>query len=262
MNTNKTNTKKNTNNMEVNEMNIKDLLQKGTIDTIEEYEFFKNNADTIEGDYYNTSVEIYITDIRIYFNGGFAEIYEIEEGEDVKQDIRFYNDIDGQVYTYEEAYELTGSEILEKHEEEILEKLEYICKQIYQAGNDLTYTLYYDTRNDNFWIMDHTGNSYSGDKHDIALGSYDFQYDNASSDVELWVFFDYLKSTYNIDIVEIKKPDYDSEDEELEKAYEEYCERLEELKDKYWDEYIDYLIEGFAWEWTKAEFDNLAMRYK
>lgn len=261
MNTNTT-TKNTNKNMEVNTMNIKDLLLKGTIDTIEEYEFFKNNADAIEGDYYNTSVEIYITDIRILFNGGFAEIYEIEDGEDVTQNIRFYNDTNGQVDTYEKAYELTESEILEQYKDEILDELEDICRQIYQAGNDLTYTLYFDRRYDNFYIMEHTGNSYSGDKHDVALGSYSYQYSDASSDVGIDIFFDYLETEHGIKIKEVEEPRYDNEDEELEKAYEEYSERLNELKDKYWDEYIDSLIEAFAWEWAKIEFDNLEMRYK
>ena len=51
-------------------------------------------------------------------------------------------------------------------------------------------------------------------------------------------------------------------DEELIDTYEKYSERLDELKDKYWDEYIDFLIEGFAWEWAQGEYDNLLFRYK
>lgn len=264
MNTNETintNTTKNTNNMEVNTMNIKELLQKGTINTIEEYEFFKNNADTIEGDYYNTSVEIYITDIRIYFNGGFAEIYEVEDGEDVTQNIRFYNDTNGQVDTYEKAYELTESEILEQYKDEILNELEDICRKIYQAGNDLTYTLYYDRRNENFYTMEHTGNSYSGDRSDVALASYSQQYEDAASDLSICDFFDFLKDGYDIHIEELDEPSW-NDDEELIKEYDEYIKRVDELKDRYWDSYIDCLVEGFAWEWAKAEFDNLEMRWK
>lgn len=259
MKTNNTNTTKNTNNMEVNKMNIKELLQKGTIDTIEEYEFFKNNADTIEIDDCGYTT---IKDIRIYFNGGFAEIYEVKDGEDVTQDIRFYNDINGQVNTYEQAYELTEVELLQEYKDEILDKLEDICKQIYQAGNDLTYTLYYDRRNENFWIMDHSGNSWSADSESVSIGSFSHQYADAASDMELWQFFEFLKDEYNIEIEEVDEPSWNEDDEELIDAYEKYSERLDELKDKYWDEYIDSLIEAFAWEWAKIEFDNLEMRYK
>ena len=240
-------------------MNMKELLTKGTIDTIEEYEFFKAEADTIEEDDCGNYT---ITDIRVLFNGGFSEIYEIEEGQDVKQNIRFYNDIDGQVDTYDEARELTEQEILKEYEYEILEKLEEICKQIYQAGNNLTYTLYFDRKYDDFWIMEHTGNSWSADHESVSIGSFSFQYADAADDVELWVFFDFLKSKYDIDIKEVDEPAWNEDDEELIDSYEKYSERLDELKDKYWDEYIDFLIEGFSWEWAQGEYDNLLFRYK
>lgn len=236
---------------------ILELLKKGTIDNMEEYELFKKESNEIWSEDYG---DCEVIDIRIRFNGGFAEIYE--EYVDPEQQIRFYNDVDGEVFYFEDAYELTKHEVVTKYKDEIIEQLEDISRQILQEGNNNTYTLYYHRTDFDFWIMEHTGNSWIASPDAIALGSYSYQYADASSDFDIEYFFEFLKDKYDIDIAKVEEPDYDNEDEELDRVYEEYCDRLDELKDKYWDEYIDDLIDEFAWEWVEGEYDNLLCKWK
>ncbi len=238
---------------------ILNLLKKGTIDNMEEYELFKKESDGIRSEDYG---ECDVISLRIEFNGGCAEIYELEENEDPEQQIRFENYIDGEVFYFEDAYELTEYEVVVKYKDEIIELLEDISRQIFQEGNNLTYTIYYHRTEFDFWIMDHTGNSWIASPDAKALGSYSYQYADASSDFDIEFFFEFLKDKHDIDIAKAEEPDYDNEDEELDRLYEEYSERLDELKEKYWDEYIDELIDEFAWQWVESEYDNLLCRWK
>ena len=244
--------------LEVKEMTITDLLKKGTINNKEEYELFSGLADLIEiddcGDYV-------ITDIRIFFDGGFAEIYGKDDNEDVTQDIRFYRYNEGQVDTFDEARDLTIDEIKEKYEDEIKEKLSDICRWIHQPGNDLTYTLYFDKRQEKIWTMEHTGNSYSGDSNDIALGSYSYQYEDASSDVPSDFFFGYLEDQQEIVFEKMYEPDWDDyEGEELTKLeveWDEYEYKLDNYKEVFWDDYIDWLIDLMIDDWVEFSFEEI-----
>ncbi len=78
---------------------IYDLLEKGRIENKEDYELFRTTAQdliVIDDDFETDDC------IRIYFENGFAAIYADSNS---KQDIQFYNDTLGMVYTFQEANE-------------------------------------------------------------------------------------------------------------------------------------------------------------
>ena len=217
------------------DLNLINLLKKGTINTVKDYNLFLENYNKREkdGD---------ITDIRIYLNTEgsiFAEIYEIEENdeeltdEQIKQDIRFYLENVGQVNSYKEITEY----LLENFENDGEEKKDEIFEKSFEAilssinNYSVEYNVYVDINLNNFkiekiWIGEET--SYTN-----YLG-YNKEYVD--------YFFIYAAKGSNFEDDLSQYPELEDE-ENLKGYYEDWLyeiidEKLEEIKKQLKDEYI------------------------